>query len=175
MAECSICKKTTAVSLYIRVKPVFADIGDRKLKSAPRKEHRFFGYWPPESHLAEYFRLELARKESILQPLFENNCRGHSFKEITEAIEQLMPPIPGVPIRILWNPSPKVTPFLLAETWRQKQEAKLEINNDLRMVTVYEKSSIQSALKNLFNNAEQEITQTVSYPVANGVKPIMQH
>lgn len=163
MAQCSICDKTTAVSLYVRVKPMLPVAKD-KLKSARRDMHRFFGYWPPESHLAEYFRLELARGQSILEPLFRNNCRGHSLLEISAAIENLIPPLTGMPIRILWNPSPKVTQYLMPETWRQRMEAELAMNGDLRYVTVRDKADVMTELKSLFNNAEPEITQTVSYP-----------
>jgi len=173
MAKCSICTKDTAVSLYIRVKPMLP-VSVGKYKSASKEQHRFFGYWPPDSHLAEYFRMELARGQSILQPLFINNCRGHSLQEITEAIENLSPPLPGMPIRILWNPSPKVTQFLRAETFRERQEAEIQINNDLRCITVHDKADIKTALKNLFNNAEQDITNTVFYPnISSRVKAAM--
>lgn len=163
MAKCSICTKNTAVSLYIRVKPLWtAESG--KIQAAKKEYHKFFGYWPPDSHLANYFRLEMSRGQSILQPLFVNNCRGHSFTEIVEAIENIIPPISGVPIKILWNPSPKVTEYLRAESLKERQALSVEINNDLRYTTVYEKSNIQTALKNLFNNTVPEITHTIFYP-----------
>jgi hypothetical protein len=162
MAQCSICTKDTAVSLYIRVKPIWST-GNGKFRAAKKDQHRFFGYWPPDSHLAEYFRLELARGQSILQPLFVNNCRGHSLREIAEAIENLSPPMPGLPIRILWNPSPKVTKFLRSETWREKAEAELEIKNDLRTITVHDKASIKTSLIALFNNTQMETSTMVSY------------
>lgn len=171
MAKCNICTKNTAVSLYVRVKPVWMTESG-KLKAPKGEAHKFFGYWPPESHLAQYFRVELARKESILQEFFLNNCRGHEFDEITEAIEQTIPPIPGVPIKILWNPSPKVTPYLLAETKAEREEIELAINNDLRSITVRTKADIKTSLKALFNNTAPETINIVSYrpilPSRNG-------
>lgn len=175
MAKCNICTKNTAVSLYIRVKPVWMT-EDGKLKAPKGEFHKFFGYWPPESHLAEYFRLELARKESILQGYFQNNCRGHEFDEITEAIEQTIPPIPGVPIKILWNPSPKVTPYLLAETAAERAELELAINNDLRTITVRTKDDIRPSLTALFNNTAQETIKIVSHrPILNNRNGFMSH
>jgi len=173
MAQCSICTKNTAVSLYIRVKPIWP-VANGKYQAAKKDQHRFFGYWPPDSHLAEYFRLELARGQSILQPLFVNNCRGHSFQEIVAAIENMVPPIPGIPIKIMWNPSPKVTQYLQAETWRERAALELEISQDLRFVTVHDVASIKTSLKGLFNNTQQEITNTVFYPtIGSRVKASM--
>jgi hypothetical protein len=108
--------------------------------------------------------MELQRNTQILQPLFESNCRGHSVDEIIEAIEQKIPPISGVPIRILWNPSPKVTPFLLAETVQEREQIRLEVNGDLRMVTVDRVESVRPTLLSLLNNAQKRVVQSVSYP-----------
>lgn len=175
MAKCNICTKDTAVSLYVRVKPVWMT-ENGKLKAPKEAEHKFFGYWPPESHLAEYFRRELNDKHSYLQEFFINNCRGHLFSEIVEAIEQTIPPIPGVPIKILWNPSPRVTPYLLAETNKEREDLQLAVNNDLRTVTVRQKADIKNSLLGLLNNTVQEKPTIVSYrrilPNSNGSKPL---
>lgn len=162
MANCNICSKVVAVSLYVRVKPIWDGKGSRW--KASKDKHFFFGYWPPESHLANYFRHEKAMGQTYLQPIFESNCSGHTVDEVIEAIEQKCPPMPGMPIMILWNPGSKVTPLLLMETWKQKTEAKLEINNDLRTVKVSDKGSIRSSLLNLFNNAQERVEQSISYP-----------
>lgn len=162
MADCDICQKIVAVSLYVRVKPVWDKHGPRW--RAKKDQHKFFGYWPPDSHLANYFREQLAYGEKYFQDLFMNNCRGHTVDEIIEAIEQKVPPIPGMPIRMLWNPGSKVTPFLLMESWRQKAEAQLDINNDLRTVTVDKIENVRTGLVDLFNNAIVRPEQSISYP-----------
>lgn len=169
MADCGICQKTVATSLYIRAKPIWDGKGTKWV--AKKDKHSFFGYWPPDSHLAEYFRLELARRESILQPLFVNNCRGHSVDEIADAIEAKVPPLPGIPVKLLWNPSPRVSPYLLAESWRERADAQLETNGDLRTVTVHDISSVRTSLLNLLNNAQNRTEQSISHPG----KPVMQH
>lgn len=169
MAKCGICLKDTAVSLYVRVKPIWDGKGSKW--RAPKDKHMFFGYWPPESHLTKYFELELARGESILQPLFQNNCRGHDLDMIADAIEAKMPPIPGMPIRILWNPSPRVTPLLLAEGDYEKLRKAIETTNDLRTVTIDDISGIRLGLVNLFSNAQIRVEQSISLPNS----PVMRH
>lgn len=165
MAKCTLCNNDVAVSLYIRAKPIIpADPRARRYTAAKNEYHKFFGYWPQDSHLANYFRLELQRNQNILQPLFDNNCRGHSVDEIAAAIEDVIPPIQGVPVQFLWNPSPRVTPFLFAETFREREEARLEINNDLRKIICFDVPSIKSKLLSLLNSAEQPDTAKVFYP-----------
>ena len=163
MANCGICQRPTAVSLYVRVKPMFF-VGANKLKAGNKETHHFFGYWPPESYLANYFKLEAQRGDPILQPIYMKNCKGHSLEEITSVIEEKCPPLPEIPVRILWNPSPKVTPLLLADSQRDRWESNLDKNNDLRWVTIYEKEKILSSLKTLFNTATTEyVEHSVSY------------
>lgn len=93
----------------------------------------------------------------FLQQLYEKNCRGHTLEEITEAIEQKIPPMPGVPIKILWNPGSKVTPYLLAETPAQRAAARVELQQDLRTVIVDEKSEVKVKILWLLNNAAPKL------------------
>lgn len=143
--------------------------GPNRYKAGKNETHHFFGYWPKDSHLANYIRLEMERakygmEDPILQRLWQANCHGHAFHEIVEAIEQKIPPIEGVAIKALWNPSPKVTPFLLAETWRDRAEAHLEVNNDLRYVNIFKKEDVATSIKALLNNSQDEDIVLKSYP-----------
>lgn len=156
MSECDICHKTVAVSLYLRVKPIVRGV------RIPKDTHRFFGYWPPESHLVEYIKAEL-RVGSYLGRLYENNCRGHSIEDIVEAIEQLAPPEVGVPIKILWNPGTKVTPYLLAETPAQREQAKMELQQDLRTIVVSDRSQVKMSILYLLNNTVEFIPSSLSF------------
>lgn len=170
MSNCSICQKAVAVSLYLRVKPMF-DSGNGKWRAGPKDVHKFFGYWPKDSHLAIYLKMEYDREmrgapDPILQRLWEGNCHGHQFEEILAAIEDYMPPIPGVAIKVLWNPSPRVTPMLLAESPYDREQAQMKVNNDLRMVTIYRKEDVKVSLQNLLNNSVERIISSVSYPDA---------
>ena len=170
MSNCNICQKPVAVSLYLRVKPIF-QVDNGKWKAGPKESHRFFGYWPKNSHLAIYLKMEYEREmqgrpDPILQRLWESNCHGHKFEEILAAVEDSMPPIPGVAIRVLWNPSPRVTPMLLAESPYDREKASIEVNNDLRKVTIYRKEDVKVSLENLLNNSVERIIRSVSYPDA---------
>lgn len=161
MAKCVLCNKDTAVSLYIRAKPLISlDTAARKYQAAKSEHHKFFGYWPPESHLANYFR----HGSAYLQSIFDNNCRGHTVDEIAESLEQIMPPLSGVPIQLLWNPSPKVREFLRAEIWREREQARLDIVNDLRKIICFSIEEIKPKLRILLNSAEEPDTAKVFYP-----------
>ena len=171
MSNCNICFKPVAVSLYIRVKPIFRADGG-KWKAGSKDTHKFFGYWPKNSHLAIYLKMEYEREmagqpDPILQRLWEGNCHGHRLQDIVEAVEQSMPPIPGVAIRALWNPSPRVTPMLLAESPYDRERASIEVNNDLRKVTIYRVEDVKVSLENLLNNSVEQIISSVSYPDAS--------
>lgn len=168
MANCSICTKTVAVSLYVRAKPMF-QTGPNKYKAGKNNTHHFFGYWPKDSQLGNYLKIEYQKaqmgiKDPILERLWQSNCHGHPFSEIVEAIEQKIPPMPGIAIKVLWNPSPRVTPFLLQDHWRDRAEAHLETNVDLRYVTIFRKEDIASSIKILLNNSQEEDLKVVSYP-----------
>jgi hypothetical protein len=168
MADCSICTKIVAVSLYVRAKPMF-QVSPNRYKAASNDTHLFFGYWPKESQLGNYLKLEYERAKAgmhdpILQRLWDSNCHGHTFTDIVEAIEQKMPPVNGIAVKVLWNPSPKITPMLLADSWRDKADAHLETNNDLRFVTIFRKEDIAISIKHLLNNSQEEDIKVVSYP-----------
>lgn len=168
-SNCVICQKLIAVSLYIRVKPLW-ETAAGKWQAPKKQQHLFFGYWPKESHLAEYLRMEYERQmrgapDPILQRLWEGNCHGHPIDQIIEGIEQLMPPMPGIALKILWNPSPRVTPFLLAETNRERTEAQLSVNNDLRWCLVMDKSQIRDRVLSLVNNSTERVIQSISRPL----------
>jgi len=166
MAKCGICTKDVAVSLYLRVKPMW-EIRPGRWRAAKKDAHLFLGYWPKGSHLAEYLRMEYAREmagrpDAILQRLWEANCHGHRVDEIIEAIEEKMPPIPGVAVKILWNPSPRVTPYLLAETDVARRAAMLEVNNDLRACLVTEKRDVREKVYALVNNSVDRVERSMS-------------
>lgn len=168
MAKCAICIKDVAVCLYIRAKPM-VQVGVNKYKDPGKEGHRFYGYWPKESHLAEYLRLEKERElrgtpDPILQRLWESNCQGHPLEEIISVIEESMAPIPGIAVKILWNPSPRVTDFLFAETNKQRREAELHVNQDLRWTIVYSKAEVRQRIEFLVNNSWDKIVKSISYP-----------
>ena len=162
---CNICKRPVCVSLYIRVKPWAGR--DKRMRPAgniPRNAHRFFGYWPPESHLVEYLKVEHAK--GSLQRWYNENCRGHTLDEIVEAIEQTIPPLPGLPIRIMWNPATKVAGYMREENPAEKARLKMDIASQVRALNVYQKSDIRQAILILFNNTVQKAPALVSYPGA---------
>lgn len=156
---CSICKKIVAVALYLRVRPIV------KGTRVPKSAHRFFGFWPPESHLVEYIKTEMMIG-AYLNRLWENNCKGHSIDDIVEAIEQLCPPETGIPIKILWNPGTKVTPYLLAETPAQRAQLRMEAQQDLRTVLVSEKTQVRLSILYLLNNTVSKPQASLSLPGA---------
>lgn len=154
---CELCGKVVCVSLYLRVKPWTG-----RSKDLPRDSHRFYGYWPPESHLVEYLKVE-AQKHS-LQRWYNENCRGHSMAEIVEAIEQSVPPLPGLPIRIMWNPATQVVAYMQAESPEEKRRLKMDIQSQVRTINVYQKAEIKTAILTILNNTIEETPASVSYP-----------
>lgn len=121
----------------------------------PKNTHKFYGYWPPESHLVEFIREEIM-KGPYLKGIWDANCRGHSIEDIIEAIEQQIPPEAGVPIKVLWNPGVKITPYLFSETPAQRAQARMELQQDLRTVVINDKEQIKLSILYLLNNTAQK-------------------
>lgn len=162
---CALCGRPVAVSLYLRVKPWPGRNQEMRVRAAiPRSEHRFFGYWPPESHLVEYLKVE-AHKHS-LQRWYEENCRGHTLDEIVEAIEQTVPPLPGVPIRIMWNPASNILAYMQAETLEERRRAQLDIQSQVRAVNVYQTADVRRSVLTILQNTVATPQPGVSYPGA---------
>lgn len=170
MADCAICSKTVAVSLYVRVKPM-VDAGPKLKGASPKDKHKFYGYWPKGSHLGQYLKMEVEREQQgrsdpILQNLWNNNCHGHSPEEIISSIEETMPPDPhaGIYLKMLWNPSPKVTPYLLSETNIERKENELHVSSDLRWTVARKKEEIRQRFYYLINNSADRLAQSISRP-----------
>ncbi len=146
---CALCGKVVCVSLYLRVKPWLG--GSREQKRAiPKEGHKYFGFWPPESHLRQYLEVEMSKHS--LQRWYEDNCRGHTLEDVVTGIEELLPPIPGVPIRIMWNPATQVMAYMFAETTELRRQLKMDIATSVRAINVYAKADIRQSIVTMLNN-----------------------
>lgn len=150
-STCALCDKPVCVGLYLRVKPwPGRSKSGRVVELLPRSTHKFYGYWPPESHMLDYLREE-AQKHS-LQRWYNENCRGHSLDEIVEAIEQTQPPLPGIPIRVMWNPATKVAQYMRAESPSERRQAQMDLQSDVRATVIHQRGDVRQAIVFMLNN-----------------------